>query len=162
VDVVGAEMATPDFVVVGECTNSSLYSFSHIELAVKFVRRGARLIGTNIDVADRIGSELVPGTGALLKPIEAASGMDAYFVGKPNPLMVQSALSRLDVRRSSAVVVGDRMNTDVKAGVEAGVDTILVLSGVTRTMDDVYRFAYRPTSVLSGVGDIAAMLKNRV
>lgn len=154
-----AEMSTPDFVVVGEAHSNELYNFANIEFAVKLVRRGARLIGTNEDVADRIGKEMQPGTGALVLPIEAASGYTAYYVGKPNPFMVRSALDRLGTQRDKAVVVGDRMNTDIRAGVEAGVDTILVLSGVT-TEPDILRFAYRPSSVLSGVGDIAAILNS--
>jgi len=161
VDKDAAEMSTPDFVVVGESASPDLYNFSHIELAVKLVRRGARLIGTNEDVADRIGAEMLPGTGSLTLPIEAASGFPCYYVGKPNPLMVSSALARLKSNRERAIVIGDRMNTDVKAGVEAGVDTILVLSGVTGE-GDIQRFAYRPSIVLSGVGDIAAILSETV
>jgi len=158
VDKYDAEMSTPDFLVIGECTTATAYNFDELEFAVKLVRRGARLIGTNEDVADRIGDEFIPGTGALIRPIEAASGFEAYFVGKPNPLMVRSALDRLDVSRERSVIVGDRMNTDIKAGVEAGLDTILVLSGVTKP-EDIARFPYRPTSVFSGVGDIAALCK---
>ncbi|GBG30985.1 Pyridoxal phosphate phosphatase, partial [Hondaea fermentalgiana] len=157
VDRVSAEMSTPDFLVIGESASSELYNFDLIELAVKLVRRGARLIGTNEDVADRIGSEMLPGTGALILPIAAASGVQPYFVGKPNPLMVRSALDRLDIPRELAVVVGDRMNTDVRAGVEAGVDTVLVLSGVT-TPEEVLHYSYRPSVILSGVGDIASII----
>jgi len=159
VDEVKAEMSTPDFLVVGECTSDDVYSYSKIEFAVKMVRRGARFFGTNEDVADRIGLELQPGTGAITLPIEAASGFSAYYLGKPNPLMIQSAIERLNVHRSDAVVVGDRMNTDIKAGVEAGIDTVLVLSGVTSSAD-ILKFPYRPSSVLPGVGDIVSYLEN--
>jgi len=117
-----AEMSCPDFSVVGECPE--LYTFANLEFAIKLVRRGARLIGTNEDVADRLGNELQPGVGALILPIAATSGYQPYFVGKPNPLMVRSALDRLGIRRDKAVVIGDRMNTDIKAGVEADVDTV--------------------------------------
>jgi NagD protein len=119
------------------------------------------LIGTNEDLADRIGSELQPGTGALILPIAATSGFEPYYVGKPNPIMIRSALERLGTPREKAVMIGDRMNTDVKAGVEAGVDTVLVLSGVTNEQE-MLRYGYRPSTVLSGVGDIAAILSENV
>mmetsp|Transcript_19952 Transcript_19952/g.39175 ORF Transcript_19952/g.39175 Transcript_19952/m.39175 type:complete len:377 (+) Transcript_19952:209-1339(+) len=157
IDKEAAEMSTPDFLVVGESASNELYNFSTVEFAVKIVRRGARLIGTNEDIYDRIGDEKQPGTGALILPISTVSGVKPYFVGKPNPLMVRSALDRLNVSRDDAVVVGDRMNTDIRAGVEASVDTVLVLSGVT-TPEDVITFSYRPSCILTGVGDIAAII----
>ncbi len=158
VDEKMAELSVPDFVVVGESSSDTIYNYSTIDFAIKLVRRGARLIGTNEDVADCIQHEVQPGTGSLIRPIEAASGFNAYFVGKPNPIMIHNVLARFgDISREETVLIGDRMNTDVKAGVEAGVDTVLVLSGVT-TQEDILKFAYRPTTVLSGVGDIAAIL----
>lgn len=156
VDRKGAEMSTPDFVVVGETTSNDVYNFNEIQLAVTLVRQGSRLIGTNPDPADAHFNDLIPGTGSLIKPIESVTGMHAYFVGKPNPLMVASALQRLDASRASAIVVGDRMSTDIQAGVEASVDTVLVLSGVT-TLEDINKFAFRPSTTLVGVGDIAAL-----
>jgi len=148
-----AEKETPNFVIVGESNSKELYNFDEIERAVKLVRRGARFIGTNEDVADRIGDELQPGTGALTLPIEAATGIQAYYLGKPNPLMFRTALDRLGIDRSDAIVVGDRMNTDIRAGVEAGVETVLVLSGVT-SLEDISKYGYRPTLILNGVGEI--------
>jgi NagD protein len=90
---------------------------------------------------------------ALLAPIELATGSKAYYVGKPNPLMMRSALKRLECRREETAIVGDRMDTDIIAGVEAEITTVLVLSGVTRR-DDIGQYAYRPDYILNGVGDI--------
>mmetsp|Transcript_10527 Transcript_10527/g.13194 ORF Transcript_10527/g.13194 Transcript_10527/m.13194 type:complete len:374 (-) Transcript_10527:875-1996(-) len=156
VDKAGAEMSTPDFVVFGETVSSDTFNYEEVTTAVKLVRRGSRLIGTNEDVADRHGNELIPGTGALTQPVEAASGYKCYYVGKPNPLMIQSALTRLQVSQEEACMVGDRMNTDIQAGVEASVDTVLVLSGVA-TYEDVLRYAFRPSTILTTVGDIPAL-----
>lgn len=155
-----AMVSTPDFVVIGETSSDKVYNFSTIDTAVRLVRRGSRLIGTNEDLCDRVGFELVPGTGALVLPIEGASGYKAYFVGKPNPLMIRSALMKLNCNdRDQAVMIGDRMNTDIKAGVEAGVDTVLVLSGVT-SEHEISNFAYRPSTILPGVGDVTAILNS--
>ena len=152
-----AEMSNPDFVVMGETSSREVYNYDTIALAIKLVRRGARLIGTNEDLADRVGAELHPGTGAMVLPIAAVCGTEPYFVGKPNPIMVVNALERLKSSREATLFVGDRMNTDIRAGVEAQVDTCLVLSGVTSELD-VARFSYRPTIILNGVGDVPAIL----
>lgn len=152
-----ADMSTPDFVVMGETGGSEMYHYDLISQAIKFVRRGSRLIGTNEDLADRVGSELHPGTGALILPISAVCNTEAYFVGKPNPIMVVNALERLGATRQETIFIGDRMNTDVRAGMEAQVDTCLVLSGVTDE-ETVSKFSYRPTIMLNGVGDVPAIL----
>ncbi|KAH9261628.1 TIGR01457 family HAD hydrolase [Batrachochytrium salamandrivorans] len=152
-----AEMSAPDFVVVGETGSSSLYHYDLISLAIKLVRRGSRLVGTNEDLADRVGAELHPGTGALILPISAVCGTEPYFVGKPNPIMVVNALERLCTTRQETIFIGDRMNTDVRAGMEAQVDTCLVLSGVTDE-EAVSRFSFRPSIMLNGVGDVPAIL----
>lgn len=150
-------MSNPDFVVMGETSSAEVYNYDVIALAIKLVRRGSRLIGTNEDLADRVGAELHPGTGAMILPVAAVCGTEPYFVGKPNPIMVVNALERLQSTRESTIFIGDRMNTDIRAGVEAQVDTCLVLSGVT-SENDVARFSYRPSTILNGVGDIPAIL----
>ena len=142
--------SNPDYVVVSE---SSSYSYDKLEHAVNLVLNGARLIGTNPDVTGPTEKGIAPATGALIAPIELATGSKAYFVGKPNPLMMRHALKRLGSRREDTVIVGDRMDTDVISGIEAGIATVLVLSGVT-TREDLKLFAYRPSYILNGVGDI--------
>ncbi|MFW5645145.1 MAG: HAD-IIA family hydrolase [Bacteroidota bacterium] len=140
----------PDYVVIGE---SKSYSYERIEHAVNLVLTGAKLIGTNPDVTGPIENGIAPATKALIAPIELATGKSAYFVGKPNPLMMRIALKKLGLRREDSVIIGDRMDTDIIAGIESEIDTCLVLSGITneRTMED---FAYRPHYVLNGVGEI--------
>ena len=140
----------PDYVVMGE---SRTYSYEKIEHAVNLVLRGAKLIGTNPDLTGPIENGIAPATKALISPLELATGKCAYFVGKPNPLMMRSGLKRINCQREETVIIGDRMDTDIIAGIEAEIDTCLVLSGITRreNMDD---FAYRPHYVLDGVIDI--------
>lgn len=140
----------PDYVVVGETRS---YSFEKLERAVNLVRAGAKLIGTNPDLTGPVEEGIVPATGALIAPIELATGRKAYFVGKPNPLMMRHALKRLGCRLEETVIIGDRMDTDIIAGIEADIETVLVLSGVTAKAD-LQQFAYRPHYILTGVGDI--------
>ncbi|MFA5688620.1 MAG: HAD-IIA family hydrolase [Kiritimatiellales bacterium] len=141
----------PDYVVVSESAN---YDYARISQATRLVNEGAKLIGTNPDLTGPTeGGVLVPATGALLAPIELATNCKAYYVGKPNPLMMRHALKHLGIRREETVIVGDRMDTDIIAGIEAEISTVLVLSGVTRPAD-LARFAYRPQYTLNGVGDI--------
>jgi NagD protein len=142
--------ANPDYVVVSE---SSMYNYDNLSHAVNLVRNGAKLIGTNPDVTDRTETGILPATGAIIAPIELATGAKAYFVGKPNPLMMRHALKMVGYRREETVIIGDRMDTDILAGIESEITTVLVLSGVT-TREDLKRFAYRPHYILSGVGDI--------
>ena len=140
----------PDYVVVGEGRG---YSLEALERAVRLVSRGARLIGTNPDRNGPSEQGLVPACGALVAPIELATDTKAYFVGKPNPLMMRQALRRLNARREETAIVGDRMDTDIVAGVEAEIETVLVLSGVTR-LEDIGTFAYRPRHILEGIFEI--------
>lgn len=143
--------SNPDYVVVGESPN---YDYARICHATKLVNAGARLIGTNPDLTGPVdGGVIVPSTGALLAPIELATGCKAYYVGKPNPLMMRNALKILKARREDTLIVGDRMDTDMIAGIEAEISTVLVLSGVTQS-DDICKFAYSPDYVLNGVGDM--------
>lgn len=140
----------PDYVVVGE---TRTYSYEKIEHAAHLVRAGARLIGTNPDMTGPAERGIVPATGALIAPIELTTGAKAYFVGKPNPLMMRHALKTLGCRREETVIIGDRMDTDIVAGIEAEIETVLVLSGVTQP-GDLERFAYRPHHVCPGIGDL--------
>ena len=143
----------PDYVVVGE---TRTYSIEKIEEAVRLVNNGAMLIGTNPDLTGPTERGIVPATGALVKPIELATGRTAYFLGKPNPLMMRHAMKILAEHREETVIIGDRMDTDIIAGIETECETILVLSGVTAE-SDLKKFGYKPTYVLNGVGDIPDM-----
>jgi NagD protein len=142
----------PDYVVVGD-THS--YNFEKIELAVNLVIKGAKLIGTNPDVSGPVENGITPSTKALIAPIEIASGKKAYYVGKPNPLMMRSALKILGVKREDTVVIGDRMDTDVLCGLESEIDTLLVLSGIT-DRNGINQFPYRPRYILNGVVDLVS------
>ena len=145
----------PDYVVVGEGRS---YSLDTLTKATNLVMSGAKLIGANSDVSGPIESGIAPACRALISPIEMATGKQAYFCGKPNPLMMRTGLRMLQCHSAEAVMVGDRMDTDVISGMESGMTTVLVLSGVS-TRETLNKYAYRPSIVLSGVGDIAAMAK---
>ena len=140
----------PDYVIVGE---TRTYNYERIERAVWLVQRGARLVGTNPDLTGPAENGIVPATRALVAPIEMTAGVTCYYVGKPNPLMMRHAMKRLHLSQGDVAIVGDRMDTDIIAGIETELDTILVLSGVT-TREMVESFPYRPRLILDGVGDI--------
>ena len=140
----------PDYVVVGETRS---YSFEKLEHAVNLVRGGAKLIGTNPDLTGPVERGIIPATGSLIAPIVLSTGSQAYFVGKPNPLMMRHALKKIGCRREDTVIIGDRMDTDIIAGIESEIETILVLSGVT-SESDLNKFAYRPHYILEGVGQV--------
>lgn len=140
----------PDYVIIGETKN---YNYASIEKAVRLIFNGAKLIGTNPDMTGPSENGIVPACKALVSPIELTTGAMAYFVGKPNPLMMKTGLKLLGVDIHEAVIVGDRMDTDIIAGIESNVDTVLVLSGVT-AREDINLYPYRPKYILNGVGDI--------
>ena len=140
----------PDYVVIGE---SKSYSLDSLTKATNLVLGGAKLIGANSDVSGPIEKGIAPACGALVSPIEMATGVKAYFCGKPNPLMMRTGLKLLNCHSADAVMIGDRMDTDVISGLETGMSTVLVLSGVSTT-ETLKTYAYRPTMVLDGVGDI--------
>jgi NagD protein len=140
----------PDYVVLGE---TRTYSFDKIEKAVSLVLKGAKLIGTNSDLTGPIENGIVPATRALMAPIAMSTGRTAYYLGKPNPLMMRHGLKILGVTPEESAIIGDRMDTDIISGIESGIDTVLVLSGVT-DIEEMKSFPYQPTYVLSGVGDI--------
>ena len=140
----------PDYVVMGE---SRTYNYEKIEHAVNLVLKGAKLIGTNSDLSGPVENGIVPATKALIAPIELATGKSAYFVGKPNPLMMRKGLKKLNCTREESIIIGDRMDTDILAGIESEIDTCLVLSGIT-TREEMSAFAYQPKYVLNGVIDL--------
>lgn len=140
----------PEYVVLGE---TRTYSFEAITTAIRLIERGARFIATNPDPTGPSTAGPIPATGSVAALITRATGVEPYFVGKPNPLMMRSALNRIDAHSESTVMVGDRMDTDIVSGLEAGLRTILVLTGSTRP-DAVDRFPYRPTYVRDSVADL--------
>ena len=146
----------PDYVVVGE---GRTYSLDTLTKATNLVLRGAKLVGANSDVSGPIENGIAPACRALIAPIEMATGTNAYFCGKPNPLMMRTGLRMLNCHSAEAVMVGDRMDTDIVSGLESGMSTVLVLSGVT-SLDLMKTYAYRPSVVLNGVGDIVVAARS--
>ena len=144
----------PDYVVLGE---TRTYSFEAITTAIRLVERGARFIATNPDVSGPSLHGPIPATGSVAALITKATGIDPYFVGKPNPLMMRSALNRIDAHSETTVMVGDRMDTDVVSGLEAGLRTILVMTGSTQA-GQVERFPYRPTHIVDSVADLVDLV----
>ncbi|GHV77975.1 haloacid dehalogenase [Spirochaetia bacterium] len=140
----------PDYVVVGE---SRGYGLESLETAVRLVLGGARLIGTNPDLTGPTEKGIVPACGALVAPIELATQTKAYFIGKPNPLIMRHGLRKLNAKRGETAIIGDRMDTDIISGIETEIETVLVLSGVTGA-EDIPRFPYQPKHVLEGVFEI--------
>jgi NagD protein len=140
----------PDYVVLGETTN---YSFEQIKTAVRLVAAGARFIATNPDVSGPTPEGIVPGCGAVAAMITAATGVSPYFVGKPNPFMMRSALRRLGTHSENTAMIGDRMDTDMIAGMESGMETVLVLTGMTK-QEEIDRFPYKPSRVVNSVAEI--------
>ena len=140
----------PDYVVLGETPQ---LSFARLTQAIRLINAGARFVATNPDVIGPSEQGIVPATGAVAAMIAKATGVQPYFIGKPNPLMMRSALRQLGAHSETSVMIGDRMDTDIVAGTEAGMRTILVLSGVT-LREQVDRFPYRPSRVVESVADI--------
>ncbi len=140
----------PDYVVLGE---SDTLNFDTLTKAIRLVKNGSRFIATNPDVSGPSERGIVPGCGAMAALIEKASGVNALYIGKPNPLMMRSAINYLGVHSENTVMVGDRMDTDIIAGVQTGMDTILVLSGVTR-LEELAKFPFMPTFICGSVVDI--------
>jgi NagD protein len=140
----------PDYVVLGE---TRTYSFERITQAIRLVAEGARFIATNPDPTGPTPDGPVPATGSVAALISRATGIDPYFVGKPNPLMMRSALNAIDAHSESAAMVGDRMDTDVVSGLEAGMHTVLVLTGITQRAE-AERFPYRPSRIVDSIADL--------
>jgi NagD protein len=141
----------PDYVVLGE---TRTYSFERISRAIRLIVGGARFIATNPDPTGPTPDGPLPATGSVAALISRATGVEPYFVGKPNPLMMRTALNTLDAHSETTAMIGDRMDTDVVSGLEAGMQTILVLSGVT-TRAEAERFPFRASRIVDSVADIA-------
>jgi NagD protein len=140
----------PDYVVLGE---TYAYNLEMIKKAMRLIIKGARFIATNPDPSGPSEEGIVPACGAMAALIEKASGVSPFFVGKPNPLMMRMALNYLEAHSENTMMIGDRMDTDIIAGVMSGMDTTLVLTGVTRA-EDIHRFPYQPTHVAQSIKDI--------
>ena len=140
----------PDYVVLGE---TRTYSFERITAAIRLISAGSRFIATNPDNVGPTPDGPLPATGAVAALISRATGVDPYYVGKPNPLMMRSALNAIEAHSETTAMIGDRMDTDVVAGLEAGLETVLVLTGVT-TPGEVERYSYRPSRIVDSVADL--------
>jgi NagD protein len=140
----------PDYVVLGE---TFMYNFEQITKAVRLIMQGSRFIATNPDPNGPSEAGIVPACGAMAALIEKASGKSPFFLGKPNPFMLRSALSYLGVHSENTVMIGDRMDTDILTGMESGMDTILVLSGVTRR-EQLSEFPYQPKYIVESVKEL--------
>ncbi|MFG2984688.1 HAD-IIA family hydrolase [Streptomyces sp. NPDC048258] len=140
----------PDFVILGE---TRTYSFEAMTKAVRLINAGARFIATNPDETGPSAEGALPATGAVAALITKATGKDPYFVGKPNPLMMRTGLNAIGAHSETSAMIGDRMDTDVLAGLEAGMETFLVLTGLTGR-GDIDRYPYRPTTVVDSIADL--------
>ncbi|HEU4753595.1 MAG TPA: HAD-IIA family hydrolase [Armatimonadota bacterium] len=140
----------PDYVVLGDTPS---YDYAKIVQAVRLIMEGARFIATNPDVSGPEEEGIHPACGALAAPIERATGRQAYYIGKPNPLMMREALRRLDAHSEDAVMIGDRMDTDVLSGLGAGMHTVLVLTGIT-SRDAIAQYSYQPHEVVESLLDL--------
>ncbi|MGA9858348.1 MAG: HAD-IIA family hydrolase [Solirubrobacteraceae bacterium] len=141
---------SPDYVVLGE---TRTYSFERITQAIRLIDRGARFIASNPDATGPSVDGPMPATGSVAALITRATGVDPYYVGKPNPLMMRSALNAIDAHSETAAMVGDRMDTDVVSGLEAGMETILVLSGLT-TREEAERHPFRASRIVDSIADL--------
>jgi NagD protein len=143
----------PDYVVLGE---TRTYSFTAITTAIRLIEGGARFIATNPDATGPSLQGPLPATGSVAALIERATGHAPYFVGKPNPLMMRSALNALGAHSENALMIGDRMDTDIRSGLEAGLRTILVLTGIS-TREAAERFPYRPSLIIESVAGLVGV-----
>ena len=144
----------PDFVVLGE---TRTYSFEAITKAIRLIERGARFIATNPDATGPSAEGPLPACGAVAALISKATGRDPYIVGKPNPMMFRSALNAIDAHSETTAMIGDRMDTDVIAGMEAGLETFLVLTGST-AREDIQRYPFRPSHVKDSIADLIELV----
>src|SRR3954463_10611127 len=140
----------PDYVVLGE---TRTYSSERIAHAIRLITRGATFIATNPDATGPAPDGPLPATGSVAALISRATGRAPYFVGKPNPLMMRSALNAIDAHSETTAMIGDRMDTDVVSGIEAGLETILVLTGIT-AREEAERYSYRPSRIVESVADL--------
>jgi NagD protein len=146
---------SPDYVVLGE---TRTYSFERITRAIRLIADGARFIATNPDPTGPSAAGPLPATGSVAALISRATGVEPYFVGKPNPLMMRSALNAIEAHSESSAMIGDRMDTDIVSGLEAGMETILVLSGLT-SLEVAERFPFRASQIVDSVADLIDQLE---
>lgn len=144
----------PEYVVLGE---TRFYDFVNITKAIRLIEKGAKFICTNPDTTGPSEDGTLPAVGSVAAMITRATGRQPYFVGKPNPVMFRAGLNKLGAHSEDAAMVGDRMDTDIHAGVESGMDSYLVLSGST-SREDIQKFPYRPKAVFNGIGDLLPLL----
>jgi NagD protein len=145
----------PDYVILGE---TRTYSFERITRAIRLISAGSRFIATNPDNVGPTPDGPLPATGSVAALISRATGVDPYYVGKPNPLMMRSALNAIQAHSESTAMIGDRMDTDIVAGLEAGLETILVMTGVT-TPGEAERYSYRPSKIVESVANLTPLLE---
>jgi NagD protein len=145
----------PDYVILGE---TRTYSFERITQAIRLISAGSRFIATNPDNVGPTPDGPLPATGSVAALVSRASGVDPYYVGKPNPLMMRSALNAIDAHSETTAMIGDRMDTDIVAGIEAGLETILVRTGVTQVGEED-RYSYRPSRIVDSVAELIAELE---
>src|SRR5215468_3968979 len=146
----------PDYVVLGE---TRTYSFERITQAIRLIGAGARFIATNPDATGPAPDGPLPATGSVAALISRATGVEPYYVGKPNPLMMRYALNEIGAHSETTAIIGDRMDTDIVAGLEAGLYTVLVLTGLT-TRDEVERYSYRPARIVESIADLLVELED--
>jgi NagD protein len=144
-----------EFVVLGE---TRTYSFESITRAIRLISAGAKFIATNPDVSGPSAEGPLPATGSVAAMITAATGISPYYIGKPNPLMMRTALNRIGGHSETSVMIGDRMDTDVKSGLEAGMRSVLVLTGSTQE-EDIAKYPFRPTTVRGGIEDLVPLVE---
>jgi NagD protein len=149
--------SSPDYVVLGE---TRTYSFEAVTTAIRLILDGARFVATNPDPTGPSNEGVLPATGSVAALISRAAGVEPYFVGKPNPLMMRAALNRLEAHSETTVMIGDRMDTDIVAGLEAGMRTVLVLTGITAE-EDVDRFPFRPSRIVSSIAELVDEVAGR-
>ena len=145
----------PDYVVLGE---TRTYSFERITRAIRLISAGSRFIATNPDNVGPTPDGPLPATGSVAALVSRATGIDPYYVGKPNPLMMRSALNAIEAHSETTAMIGDRMDTDIVAGLEAGLETILVMTGVT-TPGEAERYSYRPSKIVESVASLTPLLE---
>jgi NagD protein len=144
--------ADPDYVVLGE---TRTYSFEALTKAIRLIRGGARFIATNPDETGPSPEGVLPATGSVAALITKATGQEPYFVGKPNPLMMRAGLNAIGAHSETSAMIGDRMDTDVLAGLESGMTTFLVLTGLT-AVPDIERYPFKPSRVVESIADLVA------
>jgi NagD protein len=140
----------PDYVVLGESRN---FNFDNLTKAIRLINNGARFIATNPDATGPSAEGVLPATGSVAALITKATGREPYIVGKPNPMMFRSAMNKISAHSESTGMIGDRMDTDVVAGIEAGLHTVLVLTGIADD-NEISKYPFRPTEILNSVADL--------